>query len=214
MSIAVTPISKLKKPLSLILKGETVQLFHHEKGSSYCVVELANGESKTAALCDLDYVGKAPGKGLNKKPKPLTEKQVNDKKDMNSFFDSLADKIPFNCTNCRKPLYALTKFVKRCVCSHILPKEIFKTIAIDPDNIDFLGCDFVGCPCDCHDRWGKNVESRMHKDMARAYERALKRYHEKLKFKIPSHQIGAAEEYLGITKKPVNLLKDLQEVKS
>lgn len=61
-----TPDTKLKRPLSLILNGETVQLFHHEKGFDSCTVVLPDGTPEVASLSDLELVGK-------EKPKPIAK---------------------------------------------------------------------------------------------------------------------------------------------
>lgn len=204
MSIKVTPDLRLKKPTPVILKGKQASVFHHEKGSTYCVVLNEKGEPVTAALCDLDYV-KQPGKGLSKKPKELTEKQINDKKDMNAFFDSLSAKIPFNCQSCRKALYAFNKAAKRSVCAHCLPKSLFPSIAKNPDNIVFLGCDVFGSSCFCHSQYDSSVDRRKKMPI---YETVLKRF-DILKPYLSKKEIIQAEEYLGLREKSLNLAKDI-----
>lgn len=193
----VTPDTKLKKPMDLLLKGKPVKLFHHEKGSSYCVVEFPNGESKVAALCDLELVGKA------KKPLPKKVKPVDEYKD---FYASLWVKEHFNCQSCKKPLYAFNKAAKRAVSAHILPKSVFKSVATDPDNIVFMGVEIFGSSCRCHDIFDTSVEKRVKMPV---YDIVLKRYHEKLKHKLTPKEQYAAEEYLGIVTKHTNLAKEL-----
>lgn len=195
MSIAVTPLTKLKKPLALILMGEQVNLFHHEKGSSHCVIEFADGESRVAALCDLDLVGKKFGSSISSKPKTATPEQKQVACDLNSFFDSLADKIPFHCNNCGTPLYAYSKKAKRSVCAHIFPKATFESIKTNPDNILFMGADYIGCPCSCHDRWDMNIDIR--KKLIVAYDIAVERFEILKPFMTPK-EINKAYEYLGM----------------
>jgi hypothetical protein len=137
------------------------------------------------------------GFALSKTPKAKTEKQVSDQNDMNAFFDGLSDKIPFHCNNCRVPLYAFNKKAKRSVCAHIFPKATFDSIKTNPDNILFMGADYIGCPCSCHDKWDANLDSR--KKLTRAYDMAVKRL-ELLKPHMTPKEINMAMDYLGIGK--------------
>jgi len=143
---------------------------------------------------DLKVVYKK-GSSIAAKVKPATEKQAKQQNDLNSFFDSLAADIPFNCTNCRKPLYAFSKKAKRSVCAHIFPKAYFSSIATNPDNILYMGADYIGCPCNCHDVWDRNIDSR--KKLTRAYDIAVKRL-ELLKPYMSKKEINMAYDYLGM----------------
>ncbi|ASU34375.1 hypothetical protein [Mucilaginibacter xinganensis] len=127
--------------------------------------------------------------------KPQTPEKRAELSDMTAFFDLLAQIVPFNCDNCFKPLYAVTKKSKRCVTAHIFPKAYFESIATNPDNILFMGADFIGCPCNCHDRWDANLDSR--KKLTRAYSIALIRF-EILKPFMTDKELVAAYEYLGL----------------
>lgn len=128
--------------------------------------------------------------------KPQSSYKRGELGDMTAFFDSMADKVPFNCINCGKPLYAFTKKAKRCVTCHILPKAQFKSLATDPDNILFMGCDFIGSPCDDHTRWDYSVDNR--KKMP-VYKIALRRFNEILRHKLTDSEVIKALDYLGIT---------------
>lgn len=203
----VTPDTKLKKPMELLLKGKPVKLFHHEKGSTYCVVEFPNGESKTAALCDLELVGKVK-KPLGKKP--VTKEKELEKQVLNAFYKVMADLVPFKCQNCGKMLFAVNKSTLRAVTCHILGKrdEHFPELATDPENIVFMGAYAFGSECDCHAKFDYSVENRV--KMA-IYPMVIKRYNEKLRHKLSPAQQDKADLYLGIVTKHTNLAKDLIE---
>lgn len=138
------------------------------------------------------------------KVKPAKQKEKDEYSD---FFKSLYHKVPFNCQNCRRALYALTNTQKKASCAHLLPKSVFKSIATNPDNIVFLGVDVFGASCDCHTIFDKSVEKRVKMPI---YEVALKRY-ELLKPHLTPKEIQLADEYLGITVKSQNLAQDIKE---
>lgn len=140
------------------------------------------------------------------KYQPKKVKPVDEYKD---FFNSLVDKIPFNCQSCRRPLYAFTKAAKRATSAHILPKSTFPSIAKNPDNIVFLGCAVFGSSCSCHETYDSTVERRVKMPI---YETVLKRF-ELLKPHLSAKEIIAAEEYLGITTRSLNLSADIQKGK-
>ena len=97
------------------------------------------------------------------KSKPVTEAKKSKKSALDEFFDRVALKIPFNCENCSRPLYATTKFFKRCVSCHLLPKSDFPSIATNEDNIVFMGVSLLGI-CNCHsthDEKGAEYRSKM-----------------------------------------------------
>jgi hypothetical protein len=205
MKIQLTPDLKLKKPTSVILMGEEVTVFHHERGSSHCVIELPDGTSKVAALCDLELVGKqrtaiASGK------KALTPEQATEKQQLNAFFSLMAEIAPFKCMNCGKFMFAVNKAAIRAITCHIVPKSIFPELATDPDNVVFMGVYAFGSECDHHAIWDYSVENRV--KMA-IYPLVIKRYYEKLRDKLSEAKQQLADEYLGITKKSNNLASDI-----
>lgn len=140
---------------------------------------------------------------------PTTDEKA-EKKDLNAFFDSIGDKVPFNCMSCRRALYAINKPAKRACSAHCLPKSIFPSIAKNPDNIVFLGCMVFGSSCSCHEKYDSSVEARVKMPI---YETVLKRY-ELLKPYLSPKEILMADEYLGITAKSQNLLQDIKNGKS
>ena len=129
---------------------------------------------------------------VTKSPSPEKHAELGD---MTAFFDSLVHKIPFHCQNCGKPLYAFTKKAKRAVSCHILPKAKFTSIATDPDNILFMGCDFIGSPCDDHTRWDYSVDNRIKMPV---YKIAVRRFNESLRHKLTDSEVVKALDYLGI----------------
>lgn len=131
--------------------------------------------------------------GLQAKPKVLTNENKTEKQILNEFFKRIALKIPFNCQNCEKPLYANNEFAKRSVCAHLLPKAIFKSVATDENNIVFLGPDLLGV-CNCHDRYDANVKIRIGMPI---YQLALERF-EILKEKLTGKELIQAYTYLGL----------------
>lgn len=132
---------------------------------------------------------------IKKLAKNLSDEEIQNRANSNDFFDQMALKIPYYCENCGKPLYAFNKKAKRSVTAHILPKKIFKSIAIDPNNILFMGADYIGCPCNCHDRWDMNSDIRSKMPI---YDMALGRFETDLKFKLTRTELKAAYTYLKI----------------
>lgn len=210
MPIKVTPDLKLKRPTALILKNERVNLFRHEKGSTYCVVEKADGTSVVAALCDLDLVGKTRTP-ISNKVKHATPAELSDKKLLDAFFLEMGEILPQLCENCSQPLNAFNRAARRAMTCHILPKkdDLFPELATDPDNILFMGVVIFGSSCNCHTSFDSSVEKRM---LMPIYPRALKQYKEKLRPQLSVKKQQLADEYMGITVKSKNLLKDLQNI--
>lgn len=145
-------------------------------------------------LSDLKVVSKKTGTSIKQVAKTVSDEEKQYKKDLNTFFDVQALKIPFHCMNCGKPLYASNKFAKRCITCHILPKADFKSIATDPNNIVFMGVGILG-GCDCHsifDNCGAENRSKM-----KIYDLVLKRF-ELLKLKLTTKELIKACTYLNL----------------
>lgn len=206
MPIKVTPDLKLKRPTALMLKNEHVNLFRHEKGSTYCVVEKQDGTSAVAALCDLDLVGKARTP-ISSKVKPATPAELIDKKLLDAFFLEMGEILPPLCENCSQPLNAFNRAARRAMSCHILPKSIFEELATDPDNIVFMGVVIFGACCNDHTEWDSSVEKRI---LMPIYPRALKQYKEKLRPQLSEAKQQLADEYMGVIVKSTNLYKDLK----
>lgn len=127
--------------------------------------------------------------------RPVSAEEKAHRESLNDFFDRMALTMPYNCMNCGKPLYASTKKAKRSVTAHILPKSIFKSIETDTANILFMGADFIGCPCNCHDRWDMNTGIRTKMNI---YQLALERFENNLKHKLTPGELKQALTYLNI----------------
>jgi len=138
---------------------------------------------------------KEPNKPISSKPKKQNSSEKQFKDDLNAFYDKVGLRTPFNCECCGKPLYAFTKKAKRSVAAHILPKAYFESVATNEDNILFMGADYIGCPCNCHDRYDMNSEIRS--KMA-VYPLALERF-DKLKPHLTDKELISAYTYLGLT---------------
>ncbi|MEB0262884.1 hypothetical protein [Mucilaginibacter sp. 10I4] len=142
----------------------------------------------------------------------LTPAKQKEKDKYSDFYKSIAHKVTTKCQNCRIELFAFTN--KQClfVSAHIFPKNIFKSIATDPNNILFMGVQGNGmqCRCRCHTEWDATVENRISPRFIHARNLALRAYNNHLKKKMTAKEVIMAEEYLGITTKSNNLLKDLQ----
>ncbi|MDB5288559.1 MAG: hypothetical protein JWR05_3508 [Mucilaginibacter sp.] len=143
---------------------------------------------------DLTTTSAKPQNGIIGKIKSKLNCAKPGDKDLNIFYDQMAEIMPFHCQNCGKPLYAGNKFFKRCVSAHILPKSKFETIATNPDNILFLGWGIIGV-CYCHD----NYDNKGASDRAAmpCYPLVLERF-ELLKPHIPENQLNEAMKYLNI----------------
>ena len=130
--------------------------------------------------------------------KPTQPKQTSEMRakqgDLNDFFDRMAINIPFHCENCRKPLYAVNKFERRCCTAHIFPKSKFESIVTNELNIVYLGESILAI-CDCHGTWD-NMGADERKKMP-VYGLALRRL-EALKPFLTDKELIQANKYLGI----------------
>lgn len=185
------PKDKRGKQFIIIETGENVKLNRIQDNGDY-FVEFENCTFDSFGYNELKPLNKNKISSISNKPKPLTEKAKSDTQAMNEFFDSLV--VPFNCQSCNKPLYAFSKKAKRSVSAHLFPKAHFESIKINPDNIVFMGADYIGCPCSCHDRFDMNVDIR--KSMP-IYALALERF-ELLKPHMTTAEILEGYKYLGI----------------
>lgn len=143
---------------------------------------------------DMRALYKQRSQTIANKVKVPTTAQNEAKNSINQFFDKMALKIPFNCENCGKPLYANNKFAKRCITAHILPKSEFPSISTNENNIIYLGCDLLGI-CDCHDRWDK--QGSANRVTMKVYDKALANF-EFLKPHLTDHELVKAYTYLNL----------------
>lgn len=185
------PKDKRGKQFIVIETGELVILNRIQNDGKY-YVDSINPDGDIYYPSDLRPLNRNKVSSISNKPKPLTEKAKSDTQAMNEFFDSLV--VPFNCQCCNKPLYAFSKVAKRSVSAHILPKANFESIKTNPNNIIFMGADYIGCPCSCHDRFDMNVDIR--KSMP-IYPLALERF-ELLKPHMTTAEVIEGYKYLGI----------------
>ncbi len=132
-------------------------------------------------------------KGIANKVKKLSDKEKTETQKLNEFFDEMAKIIPFNCQSCGKPLYANTKWWKRCCTAHLLPKGLFPSIATNKDNIVFLGSSLLGI-CFCHNDYDQSIDKRIKMPI---YKIAIERY-ELLKPFLSPKELNMADKYLGL----------------
>lgn len=187
---------KLKRGVPMIYNGQTVYI---ELEKSFGNVLVCDNEERRledayfeVKRSELEPMNKART-GIQSKPKTLTKSEKVSKDGLNEFFDRMSLKMPFNCMNCMKPLYAHNKFAKRTVCAHIIEKSKFPSVADLESNILFLGADLLGI-CDCHDRWDSNIETRI---KMKVYPLALKRF-ELFKHFLTDKELQKAGKYLNI----------------
>ena len=186
--------AKLKRCTEFEFNGQTVWVEHDENG----LVNVC--DSAALALTDNYFVVnrselKPVFKGRNGiAAKPQTAEQRAHRNDLDTFFISLEESIPFDCQNCRKPLYAVNRKFKRGVCAHILPKAEFESVAMNPLNILFLGWDLIGV-CNCHDAWDR--QGREHRSKMKCYDQAIRQF-ELFKHELTPHELVKAYDYLNI----------------
>lgn len=186
--------NKLKRGTKLIIieTGEIVKLNRiKENGEYFC--EFGNGAFESFALNELKEFQKSKTP-ISKEPKQLTPTQAQNKAIRNDFFAEVTKDMPFNCMNCKKPLYAFTKWSKRCCAAHILPKSKFPSIAENKDNIVFMGVDLIAGVCNCHTEYDSSVEKRTQMPI---YNLVLKRYHQLMQH-LTEREIVMANDYLGL----------------
>jgi hypothetical protein len=126
--------------------------------------------------------------------KNLTVDQIKEKKELDGFYGVQADKVPGQCNNCGRNLMAYSKWAKKCVTAHILPKAIFESVATHIDNVMFLGCGLFS-DCNCHADWD-NLDAEARKQM-HCYDKAVERV-ESFYDELTPHEQNMADKYLGI----------------
>lgn len=188
--------SKIKRGTEFLYQGKSVWVELEQSFGNVlvCDNELRRLEDTYFQVkrSELDDVRKGRT-AIQAKPKTLSKDEKVSKDGLNEFFDRIALKIPFNCMNCMKPIYAHNKFAKRTVCAHIIEKSKFPSVANLESNILFLGADILGI-CDCHDRWDSNIETRI---KMKIYPLALKRF-ELFKHLLTDKELQKAGKYLNV----------------
>lgn len=185
--------TKIKRGTSFVLNNKNVWCYL-DKGTTVLVCDEFNFNLQ-ANFWDVERDELKPAKefrqGISAKPKQLTPKEKTKKESLNDFFDKL--QIPFNCEECNRPLYAHTKFFKRCISCHILPKGLFPSIATNEHNILFMGASLLGI-CEHHEKWDASIDSRI---KMKVYQIAIQRYKLLQPFLSPK-EINMADKYLGL----------------
>lgn len=177
----------------IIETGEVVKFQIVDPNGLY-LVKRANGSFDPFTPDELKEAVKGRGT-IKQVVKPVSPEERKRRETLDDFFDRMALTMPYNCMNCGKPLYAFTKKAKRSVTAHLLPKSIFKSIATDEANIVFMGADYIGCPCNCHDRYDANSDIRVTMPI---YQVAKHNFETDLKFKLTPEELKQAYTYLKI----------------
>lgn len=132
-------------------------------------------------------------KPKNKKNKIIIDvkgREGSKQHQLNVFFASQTLQMPLNCENCNEPLNAFSLWQKRCVTAHILPKSLFESVALHPQNRTFIGVN-----CGCHNSWD-NKGSADRKAM-KVYPTAIERFNA-FKTLLNQSELQKAKKYLGI----------------
>ena len=125
--------------------------------------------------------------------KPKTSTKYENKRELNTFFSDMVNRIPERCENCGDKFGFIPLWQAKWVIAHILPKQPdhgFPTVATEPENILFL-CTTNGCHAN-FDNKGREYRSQMP-----CYPLALKRFN-KFKHKLSEPELIRAYEYLNI----------------
>lgn len=187
---------KPKRGKEYILNGQTLYLNNIRPDGLYLLCDSKSmGIMDTYTIHEKESLREAK-KHLKcqvfKRPK-ISDEQKSQKEEMRAFFKSL--EVPFNCSECGKPLYAYGEFAKRCVSAHILPKNSFESVKMCADNIVYLGCDLVAGVCNCHAFYDYSVENRV---TMKIYPEIVERFKAKLRPQLTGKEIEDALDYLGL----------------
>ena len=170
------------------------------KQATASAIEKSKGEHNHKGLTASEYGKEARvfkyQTSNHKKAKSLTVDRINDKKELDEFFELQADQVPERCDNCKKRLNAFNKWANKCVTAHILPKNdnAFPSVKAHPMNVMFLGCGLFS-ECNCHADWD-NRDAEARKQMP-CYDKAVGVV-EEFYFELTPHEQVKALKYLGI----------------
>lgn len=182
---------KPKRGKEYIFEGATWYLNNIRPDGLFC---LCNSRSMlpvdTYTIQDIASLTEAKNH-IKRLPSKAAE-NLNNKKELDIWFE--AQQVPERCENCNLPLNAFNKWAKRCVTSHILPKNLFPEVATNPMNRMFLGTHLFS-DCSCHPEWD-NSDAETRKQM-RVYPVAIERVKAFMHL-IPENKLGKAEKYLGL----------------
>lgn len=195
----ITQVTKYKRGTELSANGIPVWVELDQNGD--CVFVCYQKTRDVTKGDEFVWIEREALKQVNKgrstitsKPKVLTEKEKTDKQKLDEFYSRIALRMPYNCENCGQPLQAFNKFAKRSCCAHILEKCNFKSIAMNEDNILFMGAGFLG-GCQCHDKYDSDANTR---SKMKVYQIALNRF-EKIKEFLTDKELIKAYSYLNLT---------------
>lgn len=86
------------------------------------------------------------------------------------WYDEQVRLLTGYCLECGEPIHTFIRAVAFSAVSHILPKNIFKSVQFHPLNWLELGAS-----CGCHGRWGKSWESA---SKMKVFPQALERFNQ------------------------------------
>lgn len=195
--------TKIKRGTELVLNGVSVWCYRDKENGEVVVSEIQDLNSTTAdqlkfeKKTDLKPVKKF-GASIKQVVKPVSEREKKFRTELNVFFASQTLIMPDKCENCGQDLNAYGKFFRRCVSAHILEKSKFKSVAIHPKNLIFLGSSLVDNSCCCHnlyDEKGAEFRSKMN-----CYPLVIERFNQ-FKHLLTPQELIRAYTYLNIEMK-------------
>lgn len=134
-----------------------------------------------------------------RKAKSLTVDQINEKAAKNNFYNEQGRQVPERCENCNLKLNAFSRWAKKFVTAHIVPKAVFESVATHPDNRMFLGVNMFS-DCGCHAEWDNSDAD--HRKQMHCYSLALLRA-EGFIDQLTYHELVKFEKYFGLEVKAV-----------
>lgn len=193
-------MTKLKRNTPITVKETGQQLYvERDRGDGRILCRDTPKDNIAAAYFDLrvDSIEVEPKRYRTSqiKAKPKSKERLTFDQELSAFFRQVTLRMPTKCQECGSQLFAFNNFGRRSCAAHILPKAKFKSVAMNEDNIVYLGADFLG-GCSCHDEMDKlGVEHRV---KMKIYPLVLERF-EKLKPNLTQRELIQAYTYLGIS---------------
>lgn len=188
----ITKSTKLKRNTEWLYNGTPVFIERdRQDGTALIRIGIDQPVFEDVDVCDLKPVNK-PRSVISNKPKVLNDKEKSFKKELNVFYASQLLEIPKYCENCERPLYINSKWDGRKMTCHILPKSLFKQLAIHPLNRVFMCCDNG---CYGHDKWDNG--DALERSQMPVYAIAIGRFNKFKELLIPKDLIKA-NKYLNL----------------
>lgn len=182
----ITKSTKLKRGTIWLYNGVEI-VMERDRGDGTALI-IMNEVFEDVDIADLKPIPKGRSV-ISNKPKVLN----TDKQKLNEFYSQIALRMPYECENCGQKLQAFNKFAKRSCSAHIFPKSSFPSIAMNEDNILFMGAVMLG-GCGCHNSWDSSAYLR---SKMKIYPIALERF-KKLKEYLTPKEIIKASTYLNL----------------